>query len=214
MQTTLRRSADFYQIIKERRSVRYYDPSVKIPDEEIKEMIGEAILAPNGYNLNAWRFLIITDQALKEKLYPIAYHQQQVLDASAIIAVMGDLEAFWQGERVYQRAVDAGYMTEEVKNSILSTIKNWFESKTPEDLKNTLMIDASLASMQLMLAAKARGYDTVPMSGYDVEQFRKVFNIPDRYVNVMLIALGKAAKPGYPTVRLGVDEVVFWNTMS
>ena len=109
---------------------------------------------------------------------------------------MGDLEAFWQGERIYQRAVEAGYMTEEVKDSILSTINGWYQSKTLEELKNILMIDASLASMQLMLAAKARGYDTVPMSGYDVEQFRKAFDIPDRYVNVMLIALGKAAKPG------------------
>lgn len=214
MQMTLRRTADFYQVIKDRRSVRYYDPSVKISDEEIRELIGEAILAPNGYNLNAWRFLVITDQALKEKLYPIAYKQQQVLDASAIIAVMGDLEAFWQGERIYQRAVEAGYMTEEVKDSILSTINGWYQSKTLEELKNILMIDASLASMQLMLAAKARGYDTVPMSGYDVEQFRKAFDIPDRYVNVMLIALGKAAKPGYPTVRLSVDEVTFWNTIS
>ncbi len=214
MQMTLRRTADFYQVIKDRRSVRYYDPSVKISDEEIRELIGEAILAPNGYNLNAWRFLVITDQALKEKLYPIAYKQQQVLDASAIIAVMGDLEAFWQGERIYQRAVEAGYMTEEVKDSILSTINGWYQSKTLEELKNILMIDASLASMQLMLAAKARGYDTVPMSGYDVEQFRRAFDIPDRYVNVMLIALGKAAKPGYPTVRLSVDEVTFWNTIS
>ena len=43
MQMTLRRTADFYQVIKDRRSVRYYDPSVKISDEEIRELIGEAI---------------------------------------------------------------------------------------------------------------------------------------------------------------------------
>ncbi|MNH45853.1 putative NAD(P)H nitroreductase YodC [compost metagenome] len=65
--------------------------------------------------------------------------------------------------------------------------------------------------MQLMLAAKAKGYDTVPMGGFNPEQFRELFNIPERYVTVMLIALGKAAAEGRSTARLPLDEVAQWN---
>ncbi|MNI69671.1 putative NAD(P)H nitroreductase YodC [compost metagenome] len=66
--------------------------------------------------------------------------------------------------------------------------------------------------MQLMLAAKARGYDTVPMGGFKPDEFRELFHIPERYVTVMLIALGKAAAEGRSTARLPLDEVTQWNT--
>jgi len=56
--------------------------------------------------------------------------------------------------------------------------------------------------MQFMLIARAKGYDTVPMGGYDKEKFKEAFGISDRYVPIMLIAVGKAAKPGHQTVRL------------
>lgn len=52
-------------MIRERRSVRFYDPSVKIDEEEIKELLEEAILAPSGTNLNPWRFMVYTDFTLK-----------------------------------------------------------------------------------------------------------------------------------------------------
>lgn len=49
------------------------------------------------------------------------------------------------------------------------------------------------------------------MLGYNVEEFRKVFNIPENLTDVLMIALGKAKDPGFPTVRLTVDEVTSWN---
>ena len=53
-------------------------------------------------------------------------------------------------------------------------------------------VDAGLISMRLMLSARARGYDTVPMGGYNKVQFVEEFNIPAHYRGVMLIAIGKA----------------------
>jgi nitroreductase len=67
--------------------------------------------------------------------------------------------------------------------------------------------------MQLMLVARAKGYDTVPMGGYDKEKFKEAFGISDRFVPIMLIALGKAAKPGHPTTRLPIEDVTFFNEM-
>jgi nitroreductase len=65
--------------------------------------------------------------------------------------------------------------------------------------------------MQLMLAGKARGYDTVPMLGYSIEEFRKEFNVSENLFNILKIAVGKARETGFQTVRLGVDEVTYWN---
>nr|WP_307413345.1 nitroreductase family protein [Neobacillus ginsengisoli] len=209
----MKQTIDFYKVIQERRSVRHYNPERKIPRQEIEDMLAEAILAPSSNNLQPWRFLVIDDQELKEKLLPIARNQQQVVDASAIIAVLGDMEGYKEANRIFQKSVEAGFMTEEVKNAFVSNIIKSYSNRNLEVIKDIALIDAGLVSMQILLVAKARGYDTVPMGGYDKLQFKEVFGIPERYLPVMLIAIGKASEPGHPTTRLSVDEVTFWNEL-
>lgn len=213
MSATETQNQTFTDVIRERHSVRSYDPTVKIPRDEMNALLAEAVLAPSSSNLQPWRFLVIDEQPLKEKLFPIANNQQQVLEASAVIAVLGDLESYKLAETIYDRAFKAGYMPEDRKNAFVERTVAMYSSLPPEVMKRIVYTDGGLVSMQLMLAAKARGYDTVPMGGYDAAKFVETFGIGERYVPIMLIAIGKAAKPGHPTVRLTVDEVTSWNEM-
>ncbi|MGG4495766.1 nitroreductase family protein [Brevibacillus reuszeri] len=213
MEQLTTQKAAFLDVITERRSVRHYDPSVKISRDEIKEMLKEATLAPSSSNLQPWRFLVIDDQELKEKLLPIAFNQQQVVQASAIIAVLGDYEGYKAAETIYTKAVSAGFMNEEVKSSLIQNINSRYSNRAREIIKEIALVDGGLVAMQFMLVAKAKGYDTVPMGGYNTDKFMEAFDITDRYVPIMLIALGKAAQPGHPTVRLDVDDIAFWNEM-
>jgi len=213
MEQLTTQKAAFLDVITERRSVRHYDPSVKITRDEITEMLKEATLAPSSSNLQPWRFLVIDDQEWKEKLLPIAFNQQQVADASAVIAILGDYEGYKAAETIYNKAVDAGYMNEEVKSSLIQNINSRYSNREREVIKQIALVDGGLVAMQFMLVAKARGYDTVPMGGYNPAKFKEVFNISDRYETIMLIALGKAAQPGHPTVRLDVEDITFWNEM-
>lgn len=203
----------FMDVIRERRSVRHYDPTAKISRDELMEMIKEATLAPSSSNLQPWRFLVIDEQPLKEKLLPIAFNQKQVVDASAVIAVLADYEGYKQAEKIYKKAVAAGYMTEEVKATLTENINKRYANRERALIKQIALVDGGLVAMQFMLVAKARGYDTVPMGGYNNEQFKEAFHISDKYETVMLIAVGKAAQAGHPTTRLDVEDITFWNEM-
>jgi Nitroreductase len=204
--------ADFGEVIRTRRSVRHYDPNFVLSREEIKSLLADTVLAPSSNNLQPWRFLVIDQQEDKEKLYPIAYNQRQVLEASATIAVLGDIEGYKRVNEITRIAVERGYMTEEFAAQQRERVASSYGSMSREALKQIALIDGSLASMQLMLAARARGLDTVPMGGFDHGQFIKAFNVPDNYVPVMLIAVGKAAAEGRPTARLAVDDVTTWGS--
>lgn len=204
--------ADFYTIIHERTSIRSYDPEFKISDEELKELISESLYAPSSSNLQPWRFLVIQDPQTKQKLLPIAHNQQQIVDSSATIIVLGDLEAYKQADKIYDRAVAAG-MPKEFKESYVPRIKEAYGSFSYEKASSVALIDGGLISMQLMLVAKAKGYDTVPMGGFDSEKLVEEFKIPAHLIPVMLISVGKAAGPGFPKTRLTVDEVTYWNSL-
>ncbi|CAM3399395.1 nitroreductase family protein [Marinicrinis lubricantis] len=207
------RLSNLMEVIQSRRSVRHYDPTAKISKEELLEILKEATLAPSSSNLQPWRFLVIDDQAQKEKLLPIANHQQQVVDSSAVIAVLGDLQSYENAEKIYGSQVEAGFMTEEIKEVLLRNSNNLYPNLDEATRAKIAYIDGGLVSMQLMLVAKARGYDTVPMGGYNAAQFIEAFHVPERFFPVMLIAVGKASKPGNRTTRLPIEDVTFWNDM-
>jgi len=212
MTTTSAGGKAFAEVIRERRSVRQYDPAFKLSDEDIRSLLADAVLAPSSSNLQPWRFLVIRDDERKRLLLPIANNQKQVAECSAVIAVLGDLDAYKQAESIYGRAVEAGHMPPEVKERMVERTVAGYGGMSDERRRSIALIDGGLVSMQLMLAAKARGLDTVPMGGYNAEMFKEAFRVPDRYEPVMLIAVGKAAVEGRPTARLRVDEVTFWDT--
>ena len=202
---------EYFTVARERRSVRQYDPTFKIDEAEIKEILEAAIEAPSSSNLQPWRFLVIQDQAAKEELLPIANNQQQIVDASVVIAVLGDLKAYKNADRIYSGLVEKGLMNEEMKDTYVNSIMQNYGNFPEERQSKIAMIDGGLVSMQIMLAAKAKGYDTVPMGGYDADQFVKAFNVPENVEPVMLISLGKGAKAGFPKTRLPLEDVTVWN---
>ncbi|MCM3629379.1 nitroreductase family protein [Paenibacillus glycanilyticus] len=201
----------FTEVLTSRRSVRHYDPSFKISDEEIKEILELATKAPSSANTQSWRFLVVTDQALKDQLLPIANNQQQVVDASAVVVILGDMEFYTKLGEINDAAVKAGYMTQEIAQRFTENYQKLFPSIPKDRLTEIVAFDAGLVSMQIMLAAKSKGYDTVPMGGYDRDKLRTFFEIPDRYLPLLVLPIGKAKEEGRPTVRLPLEEITFWN---
>jgi nitroreductase len=204
-------TSDLFTVLKERRSVKHYDPSHRMTRAEVEQLLSAAHSAPSSWNLQHWKFFVIDDQAKKEQVLPIAYGQKQVVDSSIIVAVLGDLQANINAEPVYGEAVANGVMPVEVKERLVAQINGAYQS--PQVARDEAILNASLAAMQLMLAAKAMGYDTCPMGGFDKGKFVAAFSIPERYIPVMLVVVGKPLKPAYPSSRLPLDQVVFYNEM-
>jgi len=203
---------DFANILKGRRSVRHYDESVKISREEISEMIAEASLAPSSANMQPWRVVVVDTPEGKEKLRPLVrFNTLQNDTSSAMLLIFGDTESHLNAEEIYNTAVEQGKMPAEVKERQLETILSMFPA-LPKELKvEVAKVDSSLFAMQLMLVARAHGYDTNPMAGFEVDQVARAFDLDEeRYAPVMIISIGKAKEAGYESVRLAFDKITFW----
>lgn len=189
------------EIMLERHSVRYYQPDVQIPEADLQEMLSLAASAPSSWNLQHWRFLVIQDAANKQKLLQIAYNQKQVVDASVVVIVLGDLQANLAAPAVYASA------TPEIRDTMVKQIDGAY-ANNPTIARDEAIRNASYAAMQLMLAAKAKGYDSVPMGGYNQAALIQEFNIPDRYIPTLMLPIGKAEKPARPTDRLPLAQQI------
>ncbi|MCM3127087.1 MULTISPECIES: nitroreductase family protein [unclassified Paenibacillus] len=203
---------DFTDIVKGRRSVRNYDESYKISREEIKEMISEASLAPSSANMQPWRIVIVDTSEGKDKLTPLVqFNTLQNNSSSAMLLIFGDTQSYLYAEEIYNTAVEQGKMPPDVRDRQLETILSIFPTLTKEMKVEIAKIDSSLFAMQLMLVARAHGYDTNPMAGFEADQLARAFDLDEeRYIPVMMISIGKAKEEGYESVRLGSDKFTFW----
>jgi len=194
------------EIIRDRHSVRQFKRDVVIPDTLLNEILELAAAAPSSWNLQQRRFLVIREQAQKDLVTTIAYGQKQVSDASVVVIVLGDLEANLTGREVYDQKVAAGEVTQEIRDNLVGQIDGAYQN--PQIARDEANKNAGLAAMQLMLAAKAKGYDSVPMGGFDAAKLIEALNIPSRYFPVMMIPIGEAAAPGRVTDRLPLEQLV------
>ena len=75
---------DTFDAIKTRRAIKKFDSSYKMTPEQVKSLMELAILSPTSYNQQNWRFVTVTDQAVKEKIHVAARNQAQPLDGSLV----------------------------------------------------------------------------------------------------------------------------------
>jgi len=206
MTTTL--DSNLYSVMKARKSVRVFDSNATISKEEIAEMLKLATIAPSSSNLQSWSFIVFQDSELKKELKEIANNQAQVEDSSAVIAVLGNIDAYKKVEQIYTQNVAEGHMDESIKDRTIASTNAVYPNIPREARVNIASFDAGLVSMQLMLIAKEKGYDTSTIGGFDKVKFAERFNLPSDQFPIVLIALGKAAAPAYGSSRLSLNEVV------
>ena len=124
-----------FDVLYERTSTRAFNPNKEISSTELHEILKAATQAPSAWNLQHWKFLVFQGEDVQKRLHPIAYNQQQILDASAVVAILGDLEAYKNVEPVYGPIVEQGFMKEEAKERLAKNIESAYaREQFPRDL--------------------------------------------------------------------------------
>lgn len=194
------------EAIVERRSIKAYDPKHEITEQEIAKLMSLAMLSPTAFNIQHWRFVVVTDPVLRQQIRTVSWNQAQVEEASLLIVLTADLKA-WEKDptRYWVNAPKA------VQDFIIPTIGTYYEGNEQVQ-RDEAMRSCGMAATTLMLAAKEMGYDTCPMDGFDFNAVAKLINLPDDHTPVMFVTVGKALEQAKPRAgQLHMNEVVIYN---
>ncbi len=192
-----------FDAIYQRRAVKHYDPEHEFSEDEIQKLMEAAIQSPTSFNMQNWRFVLVRDKDLRQQIRAAASDQAHVTEASLLIVMTADVKAWEKSPQRYWR---------EAPPEVAELLVNWmgpFYSGKDQLQRDEAMRSCGIAGQTIMLAAKAMGYDSCPMIGFDAEQVAKLINIPDDHVVSFMIAVGKATKPAWPKPgQLPLDEVI------
>lgn len=195
------------QAITERRSIKAYDPHHKMTEDEISKLMSLAMLSPTAFNIQNWRFVLVTDPVLRHQIRAVSWNQAQVEEASLLIILTADLKAWAkQPERYWRNAPKAA------SDILVPMIEHYYENNE-QIQRDEGMRSCGMAAMTIMLAAKEMGYDTCPMDGFDFDAVGKLLNLPADHTPTMFVVVGKALKDAQPRGgQLAMNEVVIHNT--
>lgn len=189
-----------------RKSVRAFEKGEVIPDEVLKELLEASTTAPSGHNLQSWRVAVIRNPQTREAIKKIGHNQPQITDSAVLLVIYADCNAQDDMEKIYSQDVRDGFLPEEMLADKLISSIAYYASQSEEYITHTAIIDSSLFTMQLMLLAKERGYDSVPMRGFSQKELGTMIKQPAGYLPVMLISMGTASQPAFGTSRLPVED--------
>ncbi len=172
------------QCILQRRSVRRFTDQ-DVTNEQLAELLQAANFAPSWANTQCWEFIIVRDQAVKEKLAATMPEtnpaRKATLNAPVVLVACGKLGK-------------AGFYKE---NAATSKGDNWY------------IYDVGLATQNISLAAHDMGLGSVILGLFDAEAAGEALNLPDSVKVVTLMPLGVPAKESKAPPRKPLCEFVF-----
>ena len=200
---------------KWRYATKIFDASKKIPTAEWKALEETLILTPSSYGLQPWKFLVVTDPAMRRTLQPLSWNQKQVVDASHYVIFLGrtditasDVERFTDHTaqvrgvpKESQHAYRDMMIGDLVKGPRHAMIAEWAARQVYIALGN------------FMNAAAAMGIDTCPMEGIDPPKYDEALELKGTgFRTIVACAAGyRSADDKYarlPKVRYSADTLI------
>jgi nitroreductase len=195
-----------FDAIYGRRAVKHFDPDHQMPEGDLRKLLEAAIQSPTSFNIQHWRFVVVRDPALRRQIREQGNDQAQMTDASVLVVMTADIDA-WKKE--------PGQYWRNAPRDVAELLVNWigpFHEGKPQLQRDEAMRSIGMAMQTLMLAAKAMGYESCPMIGFDHEAVAELINLPPGHCIGPMVAIGKGTKDPWPKPgQLPIEKVVIEN---
>lgn len=181
------------EAIKGRRSIRSYT-SRAVDDKTLNIILEAARQAPSWANTQCWRFIVVRDSQLKNKL------------ADTAIEVAKDRP---------NRGAEAMRVTPIAIVLCAEMRKAGYYKKEPggpvTDKGDWYMYDVALAMQNLTLAAYSLGLGTVHIGAFDAGKVAEILGVPEGFAVVAMTPLGYPDESPEARPRKEIAEIVFYD---
>lgn len=181
--------------LRRRYATKQFDPSRVIPADVWDALEESLVLTPSSFGLQPWKFLVVRDPAVRERLKPESWNQPQVTDASHFVVLTartdlgnGDINAW------IERLAEVQDKAPEDFAPLKGMIVGFAETMSQESRHAWNIRQVYIALGQLMAAAAVLGIDTCPMEGISNAAYDRILGLEGSgYATAVACALGYRA---------------------
>ncbi len=193
---------EFKQIVMRRYATKQFDGR-KIPESKANELMEIIRYAPSSFNIQPWVVKVITDPKLKERLTPASMNQKQIESCSHLLVFCANKDIAGNIDKLEKLMKEVGAST-----GYIDIMRGFDKSLSDEQKLSWAQRQTYLALGNALNGAKALGFDSCPMEGFDPQAYAKILNLPSNLVPTALCPIGYAADKHNPKLRFP-NEMIF-----
>ena len=190
-----KKNMDIIESLNWRYATKKFDESKKISGEKLDILKQAFNLTPTSYGVQTMKMLVISDQTVKDKMVDFCYGQEQVKNASHILAIciQEDVDQT-DADAYFDNVVKIRNTSEDILTKYRMELKDFIRSKTKQEIQNWCINQVYVALGNLMTVCAVEGIDSCPMEGFIPEKIDELLGL-EKYnlKSVLLLPVGYRA---------------------
>jgi len=196
---------DFQKAMDFRHACKAFNENKTISDEQMRFILEAGRQSPSSFGMEGWKFLVITNKALKAKLRPVCWDQVQVTSSSHLVIILAAID----NVKVASGEVEKRFARREMPQENL----DFYMDIYAKHLENTLDTDEHIyhwiALANMMTAAAFIGIDSCPIEGFEKEKVEEILELDTSKWQVsVVLPFGYRLNEQSTQLRLPFEEVV------
>ena len=207
MEKTFKEALDF------RHACKLFDETKKISDEDIRYILEAARKAPSSFGQEGWKFLVITNDELKEKLRPVCWNQPQITTCSHLVILLVAIENLKPSSNIPAKRFARRDLPQDKIDAYVKLYESHLSSTGVLDNDNTVLAwgakQSYIAMANMMMAAAIKGIDSCAIEGFEKQKVEEILALDTTKFQVScILPLGYRVNTQPEQKRLSFEEVV------
>ncbi len=199
-------------VLNSRYSVKIFDENRKIDDATWQTLEQSLVLSASSFGLQPWKFVVISDDALKAELFSHAWNQVSVTSCSHLVVFFAQKSVDEQDvQKLMKATADSRHMPQESLDGYAKVIQGSISQLSPEQMLHWNQLQVYVALGQFLMSAALLGVDACPMEGFNRAKFDEILNVEGYAATVMATVGYRSADDKYgalPKVRYDLAEII------
>jgi len=206
---------DLVEQLRWRYATQKFDPTKKIPAETWDALEHTLHLAPSSWGLQPWKFVVVTDPALRAQLLAASWNQKQIVEAShmVVFAYKKDLSVSHVERHIVHAAKVRGIPESELDSLKKMLVGFVGRAGKSFDINVWAKDQLYIALGCFLTAAAALGVDACPMEGIEPKKYDEILGLREEGYHSAVVAtagyrMADDKHAARPKIRFPKDEII------
>ena len=199
------------EALKFRHACKKFDPKKKISPGELDTILEAACLSPTSFGMEAWKFLVLASDDIRQTLRPACWDQPQVTDSSHLIVLLAKPALIDPSNEYVLDSFLRRELPEDVTKAYVEKYRSHMETEVFPRMNAYAWCSKQcyIGLANMMTTAASMGIDSCPMEGFEKERVEAILEIDTKQFEVaVLVALGYRAGDQTPRRRHSIGRLV------
>ena len=205
MEKTFMEAMDF------RHACKIFDETKKVSDEDINYILEAGRKSPSSFGMEAWKFLVITNEELKAKIRPACWDQVQITSCSHLVIILAAIDAVKPEFDEVARKFKRREMPQEKLDFYLGLYAGHLKDtlSSNENIYSWTARQTYIALGNMMTAAAVKGIDSCPIEGFEKEKVEEILKLDlSKYQLSCIVPFGYRINEQSTQLREPLENVV------